>query len=66
MLFNCFGTVEDQYHVILHCPIYYDLKQILFIESLKIDKHFNSLTDCQKSFNFYFRTKYYKIMCQHM
>ena len=46
--FNCFNTVEDEYHVILHCPVYNDLRQVLFTESLKIDEHFNSFTDCQK------------------
>lgn len=32
----------------LHCPIYNDLRQVFFNESLKINDHFNSFTDCQK------------------
>lgn len=37
-----------QKNAILHFAVYNDLRQVLFTESLKIDEHFSSYTDCLK------------------
>jgi len=36
--FNCLDNVEDEFHVVMHCPVYNDLRQELL---LKIDQVFS-------------------------
>jgi hypothetical protein len=46
--FNCSNLIEDETHVILHCPDYSDFRNNLFTEVLKVNRNFMSLSDCQK------------------
>ena len=46
--FNCSNLIEDETHVILHCPVYSDFRNNLFTEILKDNRNFMSLSDCQK------------------
>jgi len=46
--FNCSNLIEDETHIILHCPVYSDIRNNLFTEVLKVNKTFMSLSDCQK------------------
>jgi hypothetical protein len=34
--FNCSNLNEDETHVILHCPVYSDIRHNLFTEVLKL------------------------------
>jgi hypothetical protein len=34
--FNCSNLIEDETHVILHCPVYSDLRNNLFTEVLEV------------------------------
>ena len=42
---------------ILHCPVYSDFRNNLFIEVLKVNRNFMSLSDCQKMVFFIFESK---------
>jgi hypothetical protein len=53
--FNCSNLIEDETHVILHCPVYSDFRNNLFTEVLEVNRNFMSLSDCQKMVFFYFR-----------
>jgi hypothetical protein len=46
--FNCSNLIEDETHVILHCPVYSDFRNNLFTEVLKVNRNFMRLSDCQK------------------
>jgi hypothetical protein len=46
--FNGSNLIEDETHVILHCPVYSDFRHILFTAVLKVNRTFTSLSDCQK------------------
>ena len=46
--FNCSNLIEDETHVILHCPVYSDFRNNLSTEVLKVNRNFMSLSDCQK------------------
>lgn len=46
--FNCPNLIEDETHVILHCPVYSDFRNNLFTEILKVNIIFMNLSDCQK------------------
>ena len=46
--FNCSSIVEDEIHVILKCPLYVDLRQIMIHEALHFNEHFNLLSDNEK------------------
>jgi hypothetical protein len=38
--FNCSNLIEDETHVILHCPVYSDFRNNLFTEVLKVHKFY--------------------------
>ena len=44
----CQNAVESELHVIVHCPIYQDLRDDLFYVCQKADPTFNSLSDDRK------------------
>ena len=46
--FNCSNLIEDETHVILHCPVYSDIRKKKFTDVLKANTNFMSLSDCQK------------------
>lgn len=46
--FNCSSIVEDELHVILKCPLYVDLRQIMIHEAIHFNEHFNLLSDNEK------------------
>jgi hypothetical protein len=52
--FNCSNLIEDETHVILHCPVYSDFRNNLFTDVLKVNSNFMSLSDCQKIVFFFF------------
>jgi len=41
--FSCSNLIEDETHVILHCPVYSDFRNNLFTEVLKVNRNFTSL-----------------------
>lgn len=45
--FNC-NVVEDELHVLLHCPLYNKIREELFYTACDIDEHFRNFTDSQK------------------
>jgi hypothetical protein len=46
--FCCDTCVEDELHVILHCPVYEDLRVQLFHEASYVCSNFNSFSDIDK------------------
>jgi hypothetical protein len=43
--FNCSNLIEDETHVILHCPVYSDFRNNLFTEVLKVNRNFMRLSE---------------------
>ena len=43
---NCSNLIDEETHVVLHCPVYSDIKSNLFTEVLKLIELL-SLSDCQ-------------------
>ena len=45
---NCINTIENEMHVLLHCPRYTNIRHILFLECLKVNVNFTNMSDCDK------------------
>ncbi|XP_071151601.1 uncharacterized protein [Mytilus edulis] len=48
--FYCNDSIEDELHVLLKCPLYEDLRHILFYEVSNFNVDFNILSDNEKLF----------------
>ena len=46
--FNCTSIVEDELHVLIHCPLYDDLRFNLFNEATSVCLNFQTLNDEEK------------------
>ena len=46
--FNCNTCVEDEKHVILDCPLYADLRNVLFGHACNFNENFINFTDEEK------------------
>jgi hypothetical protein len=46
--FNCTTNVEDEIHVILHCPVYNDIREDLLVKIRQINTVFDTLSDMEK------------------
>ncbi len=44
----CAHDIEDEAHVLLHCPLYDNFREILFVEAESYDENFINLCDEQK------------------
>lgn len=46
--FHCKNVIEDEKHVLLQCPIYADLRNVVFNHASLIDESFMSMSDNEK------------------
>ena len=47
--FHCKNAdIEDEFHVMLKCPLYHDIRVTLFTEALKTEAEFLNFDDCEK------------------
>jgi hypothetical protein len=64
--FNCTDTVEDEIHVMLHCPLYLQFREDLFESARTIVNNFDNLSDVEKMHNVFvnpFLTKFTAKAC---
>ena len=54
--------VEDEYHFIMQCPLYHNLRSVLPSEIIEFDSSFASLPDFEKCFFIMSPTNYYLIL----
>ena len=62
--FSCSNLIEDETHVILHCPVYSHFRNNLFTEVLKVNRNFMSLSDCQKIVFFFSNQDVFRIVAK--
>ena len=43
--FNCVNDVEDEFHVLMRCVLYDDLRDDLFVRANAVNVSFNDLND---------------------
>ena len=55
--FNCKENVESEQHVLLKCPLYKDLREIVYNEAFSINSSFYSLSD-EGKLTFLFTSNY--------
>ena len=46
--FNCVNDVEDEFHVLMRCALYDDLRDDLFVRANAVNVSFNDLNDNDK------------------
>jgi hypothetical protein len=46
--FKCIDTVADEKHVVLHCTLYVQYREELFISLNQVNNSFNQLADIEK------------------
>ncbi|XP_071167139.1 uncharacterized protein [Mytilus edulis] len=48
LCFNCTDDVEDEKHVLLNCPVYSDIRNVIFNHASIVDENFLHMTDNEK------------------
>ena len=63
--FNCKESVESEQHVLLKCPLYEDLREIVYNEAFSINSSFYSLSD-EETYIFVYLKFHGKDSCQNL
>ena len=45
---NCTNSIENELHVLLHCPLYNHIRHFLFLECIKVNFNFANMSDIEK------------------
>ena len=48
--FNCTEKIEDEMHVLTECPLYDDLRHILYKKAIAISDNFNNISESEKMY----------------